>query len=93
MLESRNDGKVVNANFNSNGNLNVNWNLKSDNHNPNLGGRSSVVGSCYLKESLLILKIFSSHQAFCLFLAGLALAGDIFYYLELVYLWLALLVS
>ena len=52
MLESRNDGKVVNANFNPNGNLNVNWNLKADNHNPNLGGRSSVVGSCYFSDFL-----------------------------------------
>ena len=52
MLESRNDGKVVNGNFNPNGNLNVNRNLNADNHNPNLGGRSSVVGSCYLSDFL-----------------------------------------
>lgn len=50
MAGSRNDGRIVNASFNRDGNLNVNWNLKADNHNPNLGGRSSVVSCKCLRE-------------------------------------------
>jgi len=92
---SRNDGRIVNANFNQDGNLNVNWNLNADNHNPNLGGRSSAV-SCkinerdvlvYLKVSLILLEIVSSRQSYGRFLEGYFLVVGIFCYRLLCYLW------
>lgn len=66
-LGSRNEGQVVNANFNSNGNLNVNSNLKPENANPNLGGRSEIV-SCL--QEIVTGEIFSSLQTSCPFLGG-----------------------
>ena len=83
MLGSRNEDRVVNANFNPDGNLNVNSNLKPENRNPNLGGRSEIV-SCYIWRYfkklgyLLVLLIFSILRAFYLFLVEIVRAGDIF---------------
>ena len=51
VVGSRNDGNLVNVNSNRDGNLNVNWNLNADNHNPNLGGRSSGVSCKYVIAS------------------------------------------
>ncbi|OGE30729.1 hypothetical protein A3C59_03370 [Candidatus Daviesbacteria bacterium RIFCSPHIGHO2_02_FULL_36_13] len=42
LLESRLGGEVVDADFYSDGYLGVHWYLKSDDHHPSLGGRSSV---------------------------------------------------
>lgn len=75
MPESLKDGKVLNANFKPNGNFNANSNWNRKDRNPKMGGRSFLVGSCFTT----ILGIFSSLQAFCLFLVMMLGAGDIFY--------------
>jgi len=81
---SRNEGNVLNANFNSDGNLNVNSNLNRENHNPNLGFRSEVE-SCFI-----VLLIFSILQASCLFPEGFPEVQDGFYWLMQEYLLRAL---
>ena len=48
------EGRVLNANFNSGGNLNVNSNLNPENCNENLGGRSEEVLYFRQKTNLFI---------------------------------------
>ncbi len=42
-LGSRDDGRIVRADFSQGGYLHVGWDLRADYHNPGLGGRSSGV--------------------------------------------------
>jgi len=95
MPGSRNEGKVVNANFNPNGNLNVKPNWNPQFRNRNLGARSEEA-SCYKRgcfkelKYLLVLLIFSIPQAFCQFPEAFVLVARIFYCLMLEHLWQAL---
>ena len=84
MPGSLKDGKVLNANFNPDGNFNVNSNWNRQDRNPKMGGRSFLGGSCLE----ITLGIFSSLQAFCLFLVKLLGGGDIFSFPGHQYPWL-----